>query len=90
MSYGIPDLQFHLRSIDGHSPASKLHSDGQVVDGLETTIRELQKQARLANGSVAHNDILEQELVRKRRIGWGGCLLRLSTTTHLLAFVFFP
>lgn len=43
----VPDLQLHrlLRDVDHARP--KLHSNGEVVHGLEALVRELQQEAGL-------------------------------------------
>jgi hypothetical protein len=45
----IPNLQFDLFAIDRDHAGTEFNADGQVVNGLETFVGELEQQARLAD-----------------------------------------
>ena len=45
----VPDLQFDLLALDVDHPGAELPPDGQVVDGLEALVRELEEEAGLAH-----------------------------------------
>jgi len=46
-------LQLYVLLVDLDHPGSKFHANSEVVHGLETLVRELQQQARLAHTRVA-------------------------------------
>mmetsp|Transcript_34199 Transcript_34199/g.55014 ORF Transcript_34199/g.55014 Transcript_34199/m.55014 type:complete len:261 (-) Transcript_34199:62-844(-) len=60
LSSGIPDLQLDLLVVNSYQPSTKLHADCQIMIGAEALVRELKEQARLADASVANDDILEE------------------------------
>lgn len=48
-AHRVPDLQLDLFAIDVYHTSPKLHTNGQVMDRLKPLVRELQKQAGLAD-----------------------------------------
>lgn len=47
--YRVPNLELDGLVVDGDHPGAELDADGEVMDGLEPLVGELQQQARLAN-----------------------------------------
>lgn len=45
--YRVPYLEFYLMLIDVNQTGAELDSDGEVVDGLESLVGELQEQATM-------------------------------------------
>ena len=45
----IPDLKFDLFVIDNNHSCTELDANGQVMDWLETFVRELQQQTGLSH-----------------------------------------
>jgi len=55
----VPDLELDLLGVDGDHAGPELHSNGEVVHGLEALVGELQQKARLAHACITYNDIFE-------------------------------
>lgn len=49
MAYSIPDLKLYLLVANVDHSGSKLHADGEVMDGLESLICELKEKAGFAD-----------------------------------------
>ena len=48
-TYRVPNLELDGLVVDGDHPGAELDADGEVMDGLEALVGELQQQARLAD-----------------------------------------
>ena len=48
-THRVPNLELDGLAVDGDHPGPELDADGEVVDGLEALVGELQQQAQLAN-----------------------------------------
>ena len=44
-THSVPNLQFDTQVVDGDSLRTKLHADGEVVDGVKPPVCELSQQA---------------------------------------------
>ena len=47
--YRVPNLELDGLVVDGDHAGAELDADGEVMDGLEALVGELQQQARLAD-----------------------------------------
>jgi len=65
LTCSIPNLQLNLLATDGDCAATKLDTDGQIMDRLETLVGELEKKATLTDGSITDDDVLEEVFVLK-------------------------
>ena len=48
-TYSIPNLKLHLFVANVDHSGSKLHADGEIMDGLESLICELKEKAGFAD-----------------------------------------
>ena len=49
ISYRVPDLKLDLFPLNVDHPGTKLHSDGQVMNRLESLVCKLEQQTGFAN-----------------------------------------
>mmetsp|Transcript_1403 Transcript_1403/g.2447 ORF Transcript_1403/g.2447 Transcript_1403/m.2447 type:complete len:228 (+) Transcript_1403:759-1442(+) len=64
LSRGVPNLQLDGLGVDLHHFRPEFHANGQIVHGLETSVRELQQETALSHAHVTYDNILEKISVR--------------------------
>jgi len=76
----VPDLKLDGVAVDRVEAGAELDADGEVVQGLEALVGELQEQARLADACVADDDVLEEVLKKGGAEGREGRAVSGKTT----------
>ena len=56
----VPNLELDGLVVDGDHPGAELDADGEVMDGLEALVGELQQQARLPHACRAESQSTNQ------------------------------
>lgn len=55
MAGRVPDLEFDLFVGDGDHAGAEFDADGEVVDGLESFVGELEEEARFTDSCIVGN-----------------------------------
>mmetsp|Transcript_71488 Transcript_71488/g.149453 ORF Transcript_71488/g.149453 Transcript_71488/m.149453 type:complete len:202 (-) Transcript_71488:116-721(-) len=59
----VPDLKLDLVILDLHDSVPELDTNGHIMLGSKTLVRELKKQTGLADAGIADDNVLEKEVV---------------------------